>query len=71
MALQNPDQARIAMENGATVAGGTELIDKVKLTTTCWQRRLIPTYDVSVSFCVCVQNPKLNLRFGYHIAIIY
>lgn len=46
MALQNPDQARIAMENGATVAGGSELIDKVKLMRTCWRRRLTPTYDV-------------------------
>lgn len=46
MALQNPDQARIAMENGATVAGGAELIDKVKLMRTCWWRRLTPTYAV-------------------------
>lgn len=36
--LQNPDQARIAMENGATVAGGAELVEKVKLMRTyhCW-----------------------------------
>uniref|UniRef100_A0A672R076 39S ribosomal protein L1, mitochondrial-like n=1 Tax=Sinocyclocheilus grahami TaxID=75366 RepID=A0A672R076_SINGR len=28
-ALQNPDQARIAMENGAAVAGGAELVEKI------------------------------------------
>lgn len=31
LALQNPDQARLAMENGATVAGGAELVEKVSL----------------------------------------
>ncbi len=36
--LQNPDQARIAMENGAAVAGGAELVEKVKLMRShhCW-----------------------------------
>ncbi|ROL55422.1 39S ribosomal protein L1, mitochondrial [Anabarilius grahami] len=32
---ENPDQARIAMENGATVAGGAELIDKLDMPKEC------------------------------------
>lgn len=51
MALQNPDQARIAMENGATVAGGAELIDKVKVNS------YICCLSVSFSF-VCVFKQK-------------
>lgn len=79
MALQNPDRARIAMENGAAVAGGAELIDKVKLMRTWWLRRLTPTYALSVFFFCSFgfsnikgpSYPEFSLGFGYNIVIIY